>query len=481
MATFSHLFNDDLFTTYDVRGTIGEELTKDDAFHFGVAFGIFLNKRRTLVKKIFGFLISEKPKVVVGSDVLDENIELTEKFIQGLIACGINVVDVGILTSPAVYYCVSHFDCEAGVSITSATFQNDASSEYLGQIKFLLNEEPLDGEEIKEFCAKLENGVSVYAPEKGVINEIDILETYITEILSVLKFNSEKKLRVGIDCLDGSSGMILSKMLKKLPFEIILKNEQCEGKFELISPDPLSMKNISNLETFIKEENLDIAFNINGNGNRLSAMTKNGKVLKGDELAFILIQDYLKDVKNMKRNIVLDLAYSIELERQIKAMGGNVFIASTGQSEIREKMRKVNANIGMESKGHLYLKNGFYGYDDAIFTLFKIISILSFENSEVDEIISKMVFTFKTSEIRIKTMHEDEKFLKIKEFLISELKPERIIEAEGVKLIFDNENASIMVRVCNTEDAISFKAEALNVDTFIKLEKILETIKLKFF
>lgn len=471
MATFFHLFNDDLFTSYDVRGVALKEITQNDAFYFGLSFGLFLNNRRTIIKKLFGVLIGEKPKVVVGCDGKKGSEILKEKFVEGLIVCGVNVVDIDIVPVPVVYYSVSHFDCEAGASISGSDFNKVTS------IKFLLNDEPLTGVDIEEFTGVLKHGVTISSFKKGVINEIDIVETYITEVLNKLKFNPEKKLKVGIDCLNGSASIVLEDLVKRLPFKVLLKNINLEKK--PANPDQFLEENIQNIHKFIEEEDLDFAFNIDTDGKKVVGVTRQGKILYGDDLFFIIAQDYLKHSKN--KGIVLDLAFGLELEKKLIELGGKMFYSASGGGLIREKMRKVKAGLGLESRGHIYIKDEFYGYDDGIFAILKIISILSFEPSTMDDIANILPFAFKTKEIRIKTIHENEKFESIKSFLIEKLKPEKIIEEGGIKMIFEEGKAAIMVRVCNTEDAISFKAEAKNIDTFTGLEKLLAFIKQKFF
>jgi phosphomannomutase len=474
MATFSHFFNEDIFTTHDVRGIAGKEIKKNDAFHLGIAFGNFLVNKRTLVKKIFGILIGEKPKVVVGMDARDITNIFAEEFIRGLITCGVNVVNVGDIPVPTVFYSVSHFDCEAGVAIGGTAIGED-----MANFKFILNDKSLTGEEIKSFCSKLEGGISISRIQRGVINEIEILETYITEVLGILKFNSQNKLRVGVDCLNGTTGNVLSKMFKRLPFRMILKNEICTDETE-VKQNPLLEENIKSLSVFIQEKGLDIAFSLDGDGGQLIALTKEGNVLKGDELFYIILRDYFN--KNpKKKTVVIDLASSLEIEKKIIEIGGKPLFASTGQAKVREKMLLSKADLGMEAKGNIYIKDGFYGYDDGIFAILKIISILSFEEKTISEIVNEMPFTFETQEIRIKTMYEDEKYAEIQKFLKQKLNVEKTIEEGGVKFVFSQETASIMMRVCNTEDAISFKAEARNVEDFAYLEKLLEEIKQNFF
>lgn len=471
MKVFKHSFKEELFTTYDVRGVAFKDLTREDVFYFGLAFGNFLNKRRSFIKKIFNFLIGEKPKVVVGTDITKVSFEIKEVFVEGLITANVNVVEVGEVPAPIVYYSVSHFDCEAGVSITSSYLESNFSG--FSGIKFILNEEALDGEEIKEFSDALQDGIKVPEKKKGVVNEIDILETYITEALSVLKFNQNSKLKIGIDCINSASGFVIEKFIKRLPFKLLIKNETC--------CTGIAEEKAESLESFAQENDLDIVFVLDGDGDKLFAFSKNGRKLIGDELGFIIARDFLfrNDPKKTK-NIVLDIGFSIELEKAIVKMGGTVFYSATGKSNISEKMKKVKSEIGIESRGSIYIKDGFYGYDDGIFAILKILSILSFEAKTLEEILLELPYTFKTNEIRIKTMHEEEKFKSIKQSLTQNLNPDRVIEESGVKLLFQ-EDSALTIRVCNTEDAISFKAEAKTIDSFIKLEKIIEDLKAKMF
>lgn len=481
MTTFFHSFKEELFTTYDVRGIAFTEFTKEDAFYFGISFGLFLKRRQNFIKKLFSFLTSENPKVVVGTDDSNASFEIKEKFIEGLILTGINVIEISGVTTPIVYYGVSHFRCDGGVSITTSLhksslehapksndlrfYKEDEQRVNLGQtlseMKFMLNDGPLDGEHIKEFSLSLQDGISLTSLRKGIVNEIDIIETYISEILSILQFNANGKiLKVGVES-SGSSILILKRIATRLPFALFIKEEQDDSTFE----------------SFIQQHNIDIGFKIDGDGDKLSGLSLNGTILNGDDLGFIVARNLLLNAKGRGQNIVLDLAFSIRLESAIKNMRGNVHFSATGKSSIMKKMKEVGAEIGIESRGSIHIKKGFCGFDDAIFAMLKIISVLSFEEKTITDILNELPFTFKTQNIRIKTAHEEEKFEVIKAQLIRDLKPERIIEAGGVKLIFENNNSAITVRVCNTEDAIFFKAEAKNIDTFIRLERILGKIK----
>lgn len=462
MPTFSHTFNENLFADKKSAEISCLSVNKNDAFYLGFAFGVYLNKKRSFSKKFFSMLVGDRPKVAIGIDKFPFSTLIKERFIQGLIACGVDIIEIGPSPSPVLFYSLKHFGCEASALITTHSTTSSFSN-----IKFSIKSGLVDIEEIQELCEKIEAGISLTNIKKGVVNEIEILETYIIQTLNHLKFNPEKRLRIGVyfstNCIEDA----VIKLLRKLPFFFIFRTFEgfTEGK-ECILEEKQEF-----LEQLISEEELDVVFILDAKGKRLTGLTKQGKVLKNDELVFLLT----KNIASKWETIILNLNSSLEIEKILKSRGLKVIFST--QSYL--KMKELKAEIGEDKNGNLYLRNDFYFYSDALLCIVKLLSILSFQEKNIDGLLNEIPFTFKTQEIKIKTPYSKEKLFEIKNFLLNSLNAQEIIEEEdALRIVFEKEQALIS---CTTivENELTFKAEAKNIDVFLKIEKLFEEMREK--
>lgn len=440
-------FNPDIFKAYDIRGKVSEfEISEEATFFIGLCLGVII----------------KKGVVCVGMDARLTSIILKQKLIEGLTLMGIDVIDLGVVPTPLCYFSIPFLKANASVMITGSHNQ----IEYNG-FKITLESQSLSGQELLKFVDIAKNGITS-SLQKGFVKSLDISTVYINKIFESICFQ-KKPLRIGIDAMNGSGGAILKNICKMLPFEFILRNCEMTGDFNKILPEPSKPSNVSNLQNFLKTENLDFVFGFDGDADRVLLITPN-KVWYGDDVTLFLAVNILKT--NPERKVIFDVKSSIILEEEIKKLNGIPVIYKTGHSLIKQKMQEVNAILAGEMSGHVYINDGkFYPFDDGIYCFIRLLECLCKANE-----LPTFTQTFRTPEIKIKVKDKNLFLIEFKKKML-ELKPTKLLEIDGIKAYFKNSHA-ILARASNTEDVIIMIIESYSEAKLNELKlMVLEFVK----
>jgi phosphomannomutase len=359
---------------------------------------------------------------------------------------------------------VPHLKVDGSVMITGS--HNPPT--YNG-FKITLKDGSLSGEDLKSFIKIASNGVQL-AKNKGKFEVFDIKQNYIKEALKNSTFKKDKKLKIGIDAMNGSGGEVLKEICKLIHFDFVIKNAEMTGDFSKILAEPSKPSNVEILKDFLAKENLDIVFAFDGDADRVFMITPE-KVWYGDDLTLFLAYNILKE--NGGGRVIFDVKSSIVLESEIKKLGGEPIIYKTGHSLIKQELMRVNAILAGEMSGHIYINDGkFYPFDDGIYCFIRILEYLT----KLDKIPS-FPLTYKTPELKLNVKDKDLFLNQLKEKLES-LKPTKILEIDGIKAYFGKNDytSSILARKSNTEDKIIARVESYDELEFNKLKSLLETM-----
>jgi phosphomannomutase len=444
-----YAFNHKIFKAYDIRGILSEdEISDEAAFFVGLCLG-------SLVKN---------GKIAIGGDARESSSRLKLKVIDGLLKMGIDVIEIGVIPTPLCYFAVPHLKVDGSVMITGS--HNPPT--YNG-FKITLKDGSLSGEDLKSFIKIASNGVQL-AKNKGKFEVFDIKQNYIKEALKNSTFKKDKKLKIGIDAMNGSGGEVLKEICKLIHFDFVIKNAEMTGDFSKILAEPSKPSNVEILKDFLAKENLDIVFAFDGDADRVFMITPE-KVWYGDDLTLFLAYNILKE--NGGGRVIFDVKSSIVLESEIKKLGGEPIIYKTGHSLIKQELMRVNAILAGEMSGHIYINDGkFYPFDDGIYCFIRILEYLT----KLDKIPS-FPLTYKTPELKLNVKDKDLFLNQLKEKLES-LKPTKILEIDGIKAYFGKNDytSSILARKSNTEDKIIARVESYDELEFNKLKSLLETM-----
>jgi len=424
---------DEIFRQYDIRGIADIDLTDDFAYILGKAFGTHLYRN--------GFT-----ELVVGRDVRKSSPRLFESLSKGIIDTGCNVIDIGIVPTPLLYFTIFHFDLDGGVMITGS----HNPIEYNG-FKLMKGKDTLYGEEIqklKQLILKED-----FESGKGRITKKDVVDEYLSYTSSLI--SPERKLSIVMDPGNGTAGPIATKLFERLGAEFLCINCEPDGNFPNHLPDPTVLEYTKQLREKVGEQKADMGMGYDGDSDRIGIVDENGTLIFGDQLLGALSKQVLS--KNSGADVLFDVKCSQGLTEWIEELGGNPIMWKTGHSLLKAKMKEIKCPIAGEMSGHIFLADNYYGFDDAIFVSARFYELVSESGKTVSEIIGEMPYYESTPEIRTEVGEENK--WKIVEDVRKKFRKEyKTIEIDGVRILFGDGWG--LVRASNTQPVIVTRFEA---------------------
>lgn len=443
-----------IFRAYDIRGIFGKDLTLEIAEKIGEAFGTY---------------IGNKGEVVLGRDCRLSSPELRKAIINGLTSSGCDVLDIGMVPTPILYFSIVHYKKDAGVMITGS----HNPPEYNG-FKLCIGEHTLYGEEIQELKKIIENEKFKESEKKGILNKQDVVENYIKFIEG--KIEISKSLRVVIDAGNGTAGKIAVKIFRDLGCEVIEINCEPDGRFLAHFPDPTIDKNLEQLIETVKKEGADLGIAYDGDADRLGLVDNFGNIVRGDQALILFSREILK--KNPKGKIIFEVKCSQALIEEIEKMGGIGIMYRTGHSFIKKKIKEENALLAGEMSGHFFFRDNYYGYDDGIFASARMVELLSKTEKKFSELVREIPKYFSTPEIRIHCP-DTEKFKVVEEITKNfQKKGYNVITVDGARIQF--KDGWGLVRASNTEPALILRFEARTKEKLSEIENLIKGELRKF-
>jgi phosphomannomutase len=429
----THNFNRTILREYDVRGIVGSTLFPEDA--------------RALGRSFAGLATSEGARrVAVGRDGRLHSPELEAALIEGLTAGGLDVVRIGMGSSPMLYFAVSTLDVQGGIQVTGS--HNPA--DYNG-FKLLLNGRSVFGTEIQDLGRRAAEGD--WSEGHGKVEEADIVGDYVD---ALVKNFDGKPYRIGWDAGNGAAGPIVEMLVARLPGEHHTLFTEVDGRFPNHHPDPTVEANLVDLKKLVADKGLDFGFAFDGDADRIGAVDAKGRVIWGDQLLIILAADVLKDEPGS--TIIADVKASQTLFDRIAEMGGKPLMWKTGHSLIKSKMKETHAPLAGEMSGHIFFKHQWYGFDDALYAAVRTIRAVSASGKSLTELKSEMPVSVATPELRFQ-VDESRKFAVIGE-VAERLAGEgaNVNSTDGVRV--STPDGWWLLRASNTQDVLVARAEA---------------------
>lgn len=430
------MFNPEIFRTYDIRGLADTELTDEVVYKLGLSYGAYAKDKTH----------NPKLKISVGRDIRLSSERISKSLIKGLLDSGIDVVDVGMVPTPVLYFSVFYYKYDGGIMITGS----HNPKEYNG-FKILIGNETIYGEEIQELKGYMDKNLP--ADGKGILAENNPIPDYINLLKTKIKIKSPCK--IVIDPGNGTCGPIASKLFKELGCDVECINCEPDGHFPAHLPDPTIPEFMAGLISRIKETKANFGIGYDGDGDRIGVVDELGNIIWGDRLLGVFAKYVLKDVP--KASIIFEVKCSQGLVEYINSYGGNPVMWKTGHSLIKAKMKELNSPLAGEMSGHMFFAHNYYGYDDAVLASIKVLEIFSIEKRPFSEIVKEIPSYYATPEIRVDS--EDKiKFQlvdKVKEYFKSKYP---VIDIDGVRVQFSDGWG--LVRASNTQPVLVLRFEA---------------------
>ncbi len=437
-----HKFDAEILREYDIRGQIGKNLTPLDAYAVGCAFG-------TLVRRKGG------SRVCVGYDGRASSPVFAKAVINGLIAMGLEVENIGLGPTPMLYFAVKDHMADGGVMITGSHNPSD----YNG-FKMTLQKGPVYGEAVQEL-GRIAAEADFELKDGGSAREIDIQDAYVDRLLR--DYTGTRDLKVAWDCGNGAGGEIVRRLTKKLPGEHILLFDEIDGNFPNHHPDPTVDANLVDLIKVVREQKCDFGVALDGDADRIGAVDENGTILRCDTLIAVYAREILEE--HPGATIVGDVKCSQVMYDEITRLGGKAVMAATGHSLIKAKMAELKAPLAGELSGHIFFGDKWYGFDDGIYCSIRLMNEVSEADGAASTLIAHLPQICNTPEVRFE-VDETEKFDLIKrvaDSLEAQQKlgtaPDfKVIDIDGVRV--QTADGWWLLRASNTQNVLVTRAEA---------------------
>lgn len=431
----------EIFRSYDIRGIYEKELTNELAYKIGLGFGTISNG-----------------KVIVGHDARISSNALNTNFIKGLLETGTNVIDIGLVTTPMLYYARELFDVSYAVMITAS----HCAKEYNG-FKMCDEDGAMYGEKIKDFLNLILTGD--FKKGIGHITPYDITLDYKKMIVNKIVLG-EKKLNVVVDCGNGTTCYYNPDILRDLGVNVIPLYCDSDPNFPNHIPDPAVEDNMRNLEAKVKETNADLGIAFDGDGDRIGIVDENGKLVKTDMFMLIIWKSIYKTCKNNVASF--DVKCSKALKESLENLGLKTKFNKTGHSYLKKAVKENNYDFAGEFSGHVCFNDEFYGYDDALYAAGRLLKILSNTNKNVSDFLNDVPNYVASPESYISVSEENKDQIINAVLKYAKEKGYDITTIDGVRIEYDDGFA--LVRKSNTAPAITVRFEAKTVEDLNKRE-----------
>ena len=427
--------NPTVFREYDIRG-----LAETD---FDAEFALLLGK-------VHGTAVAERggTRVAVGRDCRTTSDPYAEAVLEGMAWAGLHVYDIGVCPTPLLYFSLFHLDLDGGVQVTAS----HNPSEYNG-FKVCLGKETLYGQEIQQIRAGMENGQ--YRPKAGGKSErYEIIPPYQEHLLADVPALA-RPLKLVIDAGSGVGGPVAPSVFRRLGCTVWEIACVPDARFPFHHPDPTVPENLNLLIDRVRREHADFGIAYDGDADRLGAVDENGNILWGDELLVLFARDVLK--RNPGAIVISEVKCSQRLYDDIAKNGGRPIMWKAGHSLLKAKMKETQALLAGEMSGHMFFKERYFGYDDAIYASLRLAEIVAKADKPLSALLADLPKVVSTPEIRV-DCPDDRKFLLAKKATEYFRQRYDVIDIDGVRIKFPQGWG--LIRASNTQPALVLRFEA---------------------
>lgn len=435
-----------VFRAYDIRGIIGDVLDEHSFYSIGLAIACYLQQL-------------DRQQIYLARDGRLTSPSLAQALQQGLLDSGIDVINLGAVATPVMYYATHTQGIDCGLMITGS--HNPAN--YNG-IKMVLAGKTLTQEHIDVIYNLVETQQRLHG--QGRLSHLDVIDSYKARIIDDI--NLTRPLKVVVDCGNGIAGPVIPEVISQLGCEVIPLYCDVDGTFPNHHPDPTIESNLVDLKKAVSKHKADIGLAFDGDADRLGLITNQGEMIWPDRLMMLYARDLLKRLP--ESTIVFDVKCSSHLAQVIRDAGGKAKMCATGHSIVKAVMKEENAILAGEMSGHLFFKDRWFGFDDALYSACRLLEIISQSQRTVSEQFKLIPDSLTTPEIKINIADED-KFLFMQRFVDEAQFPQtRIINIDGMRVEF--EHGWGLLRASNTTPCLVARFEAVDEASLTHIQRL---------
>src|SRR5688500_13690238 len=440
-----------IFRQYDIRGIVGQDLTVEAARAVGRAYATYVVERGV------------SGPIAVGRDNRPSGAELREALVGGLTECGVNVVDIGVVPTPLLYWSLHHAGVVGGIQITGS----HNPPEYNG-FKMSIGTDSLHGEGIQRLYAL---GVAGKFPTgKGGVRSEEVIERYIADVARRIG-RMPRALDVVVDCGNGAGSLVADKLFDRLGLHCTYLFCESDGTFPNHHPDPTVPENLEDLIAAVRSQGADLGIAFDGDADRIGVVDGDGRIIWGDHILILYARDVLTRT-GKGQPIIFDVKCSQALPDAVHAAGGKPIMWRTGHSLSEEKMKETSAPIAGEMYGHMFFKEGFYGHDDALYGAARLLRIIADSGHSIGELLADVPKFVSTPEIRV-DCPEEVKFGVVQRAVAHFRSTHDVIDVDGVRVLFGD--AWGLIRASNTQPVLVLRFEARTAKRLAEIRDHMES------
>jgi phosphomannomutase len=448
-----HRFNPTVLREYDVRGIVGETLSKDDAYALGRSFG-------TVVRRNNG------KTTCVGYDGRLTSPELEAAVVHGLADCGIEVWRVGLGPTPMLYFATLTLKADAGIMITGS--HNPPTH---NGFKMMLGKAAFFGAAIQELGKIAADGA--YATgTAGVVRERSVFDSYVERLTAAIGDGGRppgRPLTVAWDAGNGAAGRAMVALTARLPGRHILLNETIDGRFPAHHPDPTVAENLAQLQAAVREHKCDLGVAFDGDADRLGAVDGSGRIVLADQMMVLFAREVLRERPGA--TIIADVKSSQVLFDEIARAGGKPLMWQTGHSLIKSKMVETGAPLAGEFAAHIFFADHYLGFDDALYAAVRLLGLVARADESLAQMRDKLPSLVNTPEARFECA-ENRKFAIIKEIKERlQAAGAKVNDIDGVRV--QTADGWWLLRASNTQDLLVARCESTTAAGLDRLKRSL--------
>ncbi|OFX14452.1 MAG: phosphomannomutase [Armatimonadetes bacterium RBG_19FT_COMBO_69_19] len=451
------MINPAIFREYDIRGVVGDDLTPEVAAAIARAYARWLRQRGTPSRK-----------VVVGQDNRASSPALAQAAIRALRAGGFDVEDIGTVITPVFYFARVHLGIDGGVMVTAS--HNPAQ---FNGFKLAQGFGTLYGEEIQDIRRLAGTpGEGISAP--GALGRQDIVPAYLAMLREKIRLGP-RRLRVAVDCGNGTASLMAPQALRQLGCEVIPLYCESDPRFPHHHPDPTQEENLRDLIALVRQERADVGIGLDGDGDRIGVVDEQGGIIWGDVLMILFWREILP--RHPGTVGIVEVKCSQALYDEIARLGGKPIFYRTGHSLIKAKMKEVEAVFTGEMSGHMFFADEYYGYDDAVYAAARLLRILSHADRPLSALLADVPQYASTPEVRVECPDEV-KFEVVRKVTEEFGRRYQVIDIDGARVLF--EDGWGLIRASNTQPALVLRAEARTADGLERIKRTLSDLLQRF-
>ncbi|MCB5260002.1 MAG: phosphomannomutase/phosphoglucomutase [Candidatus Cloacimonetes bacterium] len=448
------MIKSEVFRQYDIRGVVDEQLNDESYYLIGKGFGSMLRQKGLR-------------SIVIGGDARHSTRSFMDSFIKGALETGCDVTDIGLVATPLLYFAIWKLKQDGGAMITAS----HNPSQYNG-CKLNLGLSSVYAESLQELLKLIQT--EKFEQGEGKLINADISNDYIQYIED--NIHIERPVKVIVDGGNGMGGPYLPEILRRKGCEVIEMYCEPDGDFPNHHPDPTVEKNMTDLSRAVVEAEYELGIGLDGDADRIGVVDENGKMLFGDQILNILARDYL--AQNKGKTIIADVKCSKNLYDDIEARGGKAIMYKTGHANIKMYMKEIGVEFAGEMSGHVFLKDRYLGFDDAIYVSCRFIEIVAKTALPVSKYLADQPKMYNTPELHTKC--EDNRKFEVVAKVCNEFKEGgyKVNDIDGARITFDDGWG--LIRASNTTPVLVTRYEATTEERMNEIRTLIENVIKKY-